>query len=86
MLGGRRCWSLSARSLFFRSLGAIYVAAFASFWLQYPGLLGRNGLLPAQLYWLRVAGRFSGKSFLEAPVLLRFLGDGAQKLSALVTQ
>ena len=33
----------SPRCLFLSSLGAIYCAAFLSYWLQYPGLLGSDG-------------------------------------------
>jgi len=43
----------SPRSLFLSSLGVIYCAAFLSCWLQYPGLLGSDGLLPASSFWVR---------------------------------
>lgn len=36
----------AARSAFLSALGCIYLCAFASFWVQYDGLLGTDGLLP----------------------------------------
>ena len=35
------------RWLFLRLLGVVYFSAFASLWPQIPGLIGKNGLLPA---------------------------------------
>lgn len=57
----------SARSLYLRCLGGVYCCAFVSFWLQYPGLLGEDGLLPARQYWEGVEG-----GFWRAPSLLWF--------------
>jgi predicted DCC family thiol-disulfide oxidoreductase YuxK len=37
------------RGLFLRSLALIYLAAFVSLWLQLPGLIGSQGILPAKL-------------------------------------
>jgi predicted DCC family thiol-disulfide oxidoreductase YuxK len=37
------------RWLFLRSLGLIYLAAFVSLWMQIPGLIGHEGIQPAQL-------------------------------------
>ena len=42
---------MRARGTFLSGLGAIYICAFVSFWLQYPGTLGRNGLLPVDTFW-----------------------------------
>jgi hypothetical protein len=39
--------SYLARWLFLRFLGAIYLIAFLSFWIQVEGLIGSNGILPA---------------------------------------
>jgi predicted DCC family thiol-disulfide oxidoreductase YuxK len=36
----------TARDLFARALGAIYLIAFVSLWLQVDGLIGENGILP----------------------------------------
>ena len=38
----------TARSLYLSVLGGIYTVAFVSFWLQYDGLLGVDGLIPVQ--------------------------------------
>ncbi len=35
------------RRLFLRALGVIYLIAFASLWTQVDGLIGHNGILPA---------------------------------------
>jgi predicted DCC family thiol-disulfide oxidoreductase YuxK len=37
------------RSVFLRSLGLIYLIAFVSLWVQVPGLIGSDGILPADL-------------------------------------
>ena len=73
--------SSSPRSLFLSSLGAIYCAAFLSCWLQYPGLLGSDGLLPASSFWVRVrqGGRGGGTTvwerFCSPPSLLWLVDD-----------
>ncbi|KAH8057189.1 hypothetical protein JL722_6832 [Aureococcus anophagefferens] len=41
----------TSRSLYLSGIGAIYAVAFGSYWLQYPGLLGARGLLPAAPFW-----------------------------------
>ena len=71
----------SPRCLFLSSLGAIYCAAFLSYWLQYPGLLGSDGLLPASSFWVRVrqGGRGGGATvwerFCSYPSLLWLVDD-----------
>ena len=70
--GKRRSQSTAIRSLFLRLFGAIYVVAFVSYWLQYPGLYGVCGLEPAEEHWrnvmasprARAAGYFKIPSFL----------------------
>ena len=42
------------RSLFLRSLCCVYFTAFLVAFHQNPGLIGDNGLLPAQAYWNRL--------------------------------
>lgn len=37
-----------ARWAFLRALGLIYLAAFLSFWVQMPGLIGSRGIVPAE--------------------------------------
>eukprot|EP00927_Polykrikos_kofoidii_P042217 TRINITY_DN36084_c0_g1_i1.p1 TRINITY_DN36084_c0_g1~~TRINITY_DN36084_c0_g1_i1.p1 ORF type:complete len:919 (-),score=116.73 TRINITY_DN36084_c0_g1_i1:67-2676(-) len=41
----------SCRGLFLSLMGAVYFMAFASYYIQYPGLLGADGLLPAASFW-----------------------------------
>jgi len=36
------------RWVFLRALGIIYLIAFLSLWIQFPGLVGSNGILPVQ--------------------------------------
>jgi predicted DCC family thiol-disulfide oxidoreductase YuxK len=50
LLGGRTEPSshLVVRSVFLRSIGAVYLFAFLSLWFQIHGLVGSNGILPAQ--------------------------------------
>eukprot|EP00928_Gymnodinium_smaydae_P041824 TRINITY_DN28258_c0_g1_i1.p1 TRINITY_DN28258_c0_g1~~TRINITY_DN28258_c0_g1_i1.p1 ORF type:complete len:841 (-),score=71.30 TRINITY_DN28258_c0_g1_i1:117-2591(-) len=52
----------SSQSLFLTAFGAIYVAVFASFWLQYSGTLGKNGLLPVDAFWSEMEPRFKSVS------------------------
>ena len=52
---------LSARWLFLRALGLILFSAFYSLLRQVPGLIGTDGLLPAQEY-LEGIRRFAGAS------------------------
>lgn len=57
-------------ALFLRMLSAVYLVAFASLWVQLPGLIGRDGVLPAHFY-LRAARAHLGT---EAYFLLPTLG------------
>uniref|UniRef100_U3ESK7 Lipase maturation factor n=1 Tax=Micrurus fulvius TaxID=8637 RepID=U3ESK7_MICFL len=58
-----------ARQLFLRGTAAVFLAAFASLYVQLPGLYGKDGILPA-----RKMLRFMGKGFWEqlrdSPTLL----------------
>ncbi|XP_026579152.1 lipase maturation factor 2 [Pseudonaja textilis] len=58
-----------ARQLFLRGTAAVFLAAFASLYVQLPGLYGKDGILPA-----RKMLRFTGKGFWEqlrdSPTLL----------------
>lgn len=68
---------MSARSYFLSGFGAIYSMAFASFYLQQPGLLGDDGLLPAAAHWRRIVSSSAtddGGVFLKVPSLLWLLG------------
>eukprot|EP00927_Polykrikos_kofoidii_P006841 TRINITY_DN12776_c0_g1_i1.p1 TRINITY_DN12776_c0_g1~~TRINITY_DN12776_c0_g1_i1.p1 ORF type:complete len:912 (+),score=84.73 TRINITY_DN12776_c0_g1_i1:228-2963(+) len=44
----------SFRGIFLSLMGAVYFMAFASYYIQYQGLLGADGLLPAASFWNRV--------------------------------
>lgn len=62
-------------SPFYSSVGLIYLFAFVSLYVQYPGLLGHNGVLPADLFVTRVLSQNesgSGISFLDFPTLLAY--------------
>ena len=46
---GRSTYAVT-RWVFMRALGLIYLIAFVSFWVQVRGLIGSQGILPAQQY------------------------------------
>ena len=83
---GRFLGSETSRSLYLSGIGAIYAVAFGSYWLQYPGLLGARGLLPAAPFWRQVRPNYEGAtraaSFLRLPCLLWFAGDGDAAVDA----
>jgi hypothetical protein len=61
---------LLPRWIFFRALGLIYFSAFYSLAFQVRGLIGPDGVLPAQKYLAAVARSFSGwERFWFAPSL-----------------
>ena len=60
-------------SLFLSGFGAIYVMSFLSYWLQYPGLFGNDGLGPSEAMWEAVAAQRTGTS--DAPFDLPILGS-----------
>eukprot|EP01052_Picozoa_sp_SAG31_P044064 SAG31_NODE_7549_length_1658_cov_1.429121_1_plen_348_part_00 len=64
--------SSTTRSLCLRSFGAVYICAFVSYWLQYPGCFGHNGLMPVDSFWARVSEdqRFSSTD--DQPLVLSF--------------
>ena len=47
---GRDTTYFVSRWLFLRLLGAVFLVAFLSFWVQLPGLIGRRGILPAAAF------------------------------------
>ena len=71
----------TTRSLYLTGLGVVYTCAFVSFWLQFPGLLSTNGLLPAASFWRKLklpvrrrhAGRFV--NYRRLPCWLWFVND-----------
>jgi hypothetical protein len=60
------------RWLFLRLLGVVYLAAFASLWPQIPGLIGRNGILPAGEFLASVWAPTEAQRFLLVPTLAWF--------------
>lgn len=92
----RRSYVLT-RTIFLRSLGLVYLAAFVSLWVQVDGLVGSRGVLPAQGYLaeFRVQGPDLSPAgrFVQMPTLcwisasdefLRFLCAGGAALSCVV--
>jgi hypothetical protein len=60
---------LAARWFFLRALGLIFFSAFYSLVFQIRGLIGPNGILPAQDYLLQVARALGSARFWYAPTL-----------------
>lgn len=61
-----------SRWLFLRLLGIIYFIAFLSFWIQIPGLIGSNGILPTGDFLDTVKGRLGTKGYWIVPTLAWF--------------
>ena len=62
--------------LFLRLLGAVHLIAFASFWSQLDGLIGPNGLLPAQQYFDALRAPLGAARYWELPTLCWLFGGG----------
>src|ERR1700691_4609705 len=60
---------LAARWLFLRALGLIFLSAFYSLAYQIRGLIGPNGILPAQSYLAQVALALGSARFWFAPTV-----------------
>ena len=60
---------LAARWLFLRSLGLIFFSAFYSLVFQIRGLIGPQGILPAQSYLVEVARVLGARRFWFAPTV-----------------
>ena len=74
---------LISRWLFLRALGCIYFSAFFSLVFQIRGLIGPDGILPANQYLQAVAHSFGyGRGMWFAPTLL-WLASGSHMLTAL---
>ena len=69
----------TTRSLYLTGLGVVYTCAFVSFWLQFPGLLSTNGLLPAASFWRKLKHEYAGATpldgFKRLPCWLWFVAD-----------
>src|SRR3989442_1986789 len=68
---GKASYELT-RWVFLRALGVIYLIAFLSLWPQLRGLIGPQGILPAQDLLAAARRQLGGERFhlLAAPVLL----------------
>jgi predicted DCC family thiol-disulfide oxidoreductase YuxK len=68
-------YSVSA-GVFLRGLALVYAIAFASFWWQLDGLIGRDGILPAQPFLDAVAGQLGAARYWAMPTLCWIFGGG----------
>jgi hypothetical protein len=71
-----------SRWLFLRALGLIYFSAFFSLLFQIRGLIGPDGILPAEQYLAAIARGMGSLRFWFAPTLLWF-SSGSHMLMAL---
>jgi predicted DCC family thiol-disulfide oxidoreductase YuxK len=62
--------------LFLRLLGAVHFIAFVSFWSQLNGLVGPQGILPAQSYFDALQGPLGAARFWQLPTLCWLFGGG----------
>jgi len=62
-----------SRWLFLKLLGIIYFIAFTSFWVQWEGLVGENGILPVTEFFKQIGNRYGASSFWYAPSLKWFI-------------
>lgn len=58
-----------SRWLFLRALGCIYLIAFLSLWVQIHGLIGSNGILPANLFLTAVREQVGTSGYYVVPTL-----------------
>ena len=58
-----------SRWLFLRGLGCIYLIAFLSLWVQVHGLIGSNGILPAEQYLAAVRQQIGTEGYYLLPTL-----------------
>ena len=73
---------LIPRWLFLRALGLIYFSAFYSLVFQIRGLIGSEGILPANEFLVAVANHFGAARFWFAPTLL-WISTGPHMLMAI---
>ncbi|MBV8415699.1 MAG: lipase maturation factor family protein, partial [Verrucomicrobia bacterium] len=61
-----------ARRCFLRLVGAIYLIAFVSLWIQVDGLIGHNGILPVAPWLEELRNRFGTEAYRLFPTLCWF--------------
>src|SRR5262245_51165206 len=64
-----------AGEIFLRGLARVYLVAFVSLWTQVEGLIGSNGILPAQDYFMAARQIPSPSRYFKLPTLC-WLGAG----------
>jgi lipase maturation factor 1 len=83
----------AARRWFLRVLGAVYLVAFVSLWVQIDGLIGSNGITPVSEFLPAVRGQVGARALSILPTLcwlnssnafLHFLCGGGVVLSVLL--
>ncbi|MFA5057974.1 MAG: lipase maturation factor family protein [Opitutaceae bacterium] len=62
--------------IFLRLLGAVHLIAFLSFWTQLGGLVGPQGILPAQPYFDAVGASLGVSRLWQLPTLCWWFGGG----------
>jgi len=73
----RRPTYFKSRDLFVRSLGAIYLIAFVSLWLQVDGLIGEHGILPVGQHLQFAREQLGSEAFYLLPTLCWFNSSDA---------
>src|SRR6266481_5303236 len=73
----RRPTYFKSRDLFVRSLGAIYLIAFVSLWLQVDGLIGEQGILPIGQHLQLAREQLGPDAFFLFPTLCWFSSSDA---------
>jgi lipase maturation factor 1 len=73
----RRPTYFRSRDLFVRSLGAIYLIAFVSLWLQIDGLVGEQGILPIGQHLQLAREQLGPDAFFLLPTLCWFSSSDA---------
>ena len=77
-MAGGRSYALS-RWIWLRALGLIYLVAFVSLWVQLQGLIGPEGILPAQGLLDAVRAQSGAERYYLLPTVF-WLGAGARAL------
>jgi len=62
-----------SRWIFLKLIAIVYIIAFLSFWIQADGLVGQNGILPANEFFQSVAHQLGSSAFFNVPSLQLFL-------------
>src|SRR5688572_30487482 len=64
-------------SFFLRALALIHAIAFGSLWTQLSGLIGPQGILPANAYLTAVREHLGSSAYLQLPTLAWLFGSDA---------